>query len=201
MTRTALSKDLVVTLEVPDQRKFQQVVEEGGRYCSRCHPHLLEFKAVIKPITALLCVAAMILPAEAQTLADEVVLQYGVFEKSNLAAKVCVNEVGRMQEERNGHYETLLHAKALDPDAPTIGEISDVLGEIRAEDIALNQRRRSCALLLDELVAAATELRRNCKAYTVPTNTENEPATAANAVATNICHGSIKGGEPEKPSN
>jgi hypothetical protein len=191
-----------VTLEVRDQRKFQQVAEEGGRYCSRSHPHLLEFKAVIKPITAaVVCVAAMILPAEAQTLVDDVVLQYSVFKKSNLAAKVCVNEVGRMQEDRNGHYETLLHAKAQDPDAPTIGEISDVLGETRAEDIALNQRRGSCALLLDELVAAATELRRNCKAYTAPTNTENEPATAAHAVATNICHGSIKGGEPEKPSN
>jgi hypothetical protein len=78
-------------------------------------------------IAVLVCVSAMITPAEAQTLADAIVLQSGVFKKSNLAAKVCVSEVDRMQEERNRHYEALLHAKAQNPDAPTIEEMSDVL--------------------------------------------------------------------------
>jgi hypothetical protein len=157
---------------------------------------------MIKPITAVLvCVAAMITPAEAQTRADAVSSQYGVFKKSNLAAKVCVSDVDRMQEERNGHYETLLHAKAQNPDAPTIEEMSDVLAETHAEDAVLNQKRQACALLLDQLVAAATELRRNCEVYTVPSNPDNEAVTAADTRATNICHGSAKGGDAEKPRN
>src|SRR6266567_2439499 len=134
---------------------------------------------MLKLITVAVVCVAIITPAEAQTLADAVVAQYGVFKKSNSAVKVCVSEVDRMQEERNGHYETLLHAKAQNPDAPTVDEMSNALAETRAEDAVLNQKRQACTLELDELVATAIELRRNCAAYSVTPNTDNERATAA----------------------
>lgn len=144
---------------------------------------------MIKPIAAaVVCVAAMIAPAQAQTFEDAFAAQYGVFKKFNVAAKLCVSELDRMQVERNDHYEALLHTRARDPDAPTIAEMWDVLVKTHPEDAALNQKRHVCSLLLDQLVAAAKELRRDCEAYT---NTHDEPATAAE-LATKICHGSAK---------
>ena len=57
---------------------------------------------------------------------------------------MCVSEVDRMQEERNGRYETLLRAMAQNLDAPTIDELSNALAQTRAEDAALNQKRQAC---------------------------------------------------------
>jgi len=144
---------------------------------------------MMKPIAAVVvCVAAMIAPAEAQTPNDAFVLQYGMFMKSNVAAKACVSELDRMQVERNDHYETLLHARAQHPDAPTIAEMWDILLQTHAQDAALNQMRQVCTRLLDQLIAAAKDLRRNCEAYIFSADIHNKPAAAA--LAANICRDS-----------
>jgi hypothetical protein len=157
---------------------------------------------MIKLITAaVVCVTTMIASAEAQALDDGIILQYGEFKKSKLAAKMCASEVDGMQAERNHHYENLLHTKAQNPDAPTIEEMSDVLAQTHAEDATLSQKRETCTLLLDQLIAAAIELRRNCELYSVSTYTDNEAATAADMLAENICHGSAKENAAEKPGN
>jgi hypothetical protein len=161
---------------------------------------------MIRPIAAaVLCVAALSTAADAQTLDDAVVSQYALYKKSNIAAKECLSELDRMQVERNGRYDALVHAKAQNPDAPTIRELSDVLAQIRDEDAALGQKREACAPLLDELVAAATELRRDCAAYSVPANTVSantgsEPAPGTD-LATTICRGPAKAADAGKPAN
>jgi hypothetical protein len=164
-------------------------------------PHERPGRSIIKPIAAaVVCLGAMIASAQAQTLGENIVLQYGVLKKSNTAAKLCVSEVGRMQVVRNDHYDSLLHARAENPDAPTIEEMSDVLAQTRQEDEALKQKREECAPVLEQLVAAAKELRRNCAAYTAPI-TNNEPAPATDTMAITICRGSAKSGDGDKPGN
>jgi hypothetical protein len=150
---------------------------------------------------AVVGVAAMTAALDAQTLDDAVASQYVVFRKSNSAAKVCLSELDRMQEERNSHYKTLLQSKAQDPDAPTMEEMSNVLAETRAEDAALSERRQECAVLLDQLIAAAKELRRNCEAYIAPADAPSEPARTADMQADNICNGSGKGSDAGNPGD
>jgi len=154
---------------------------------------------------AVLCVAALSAAADAQTLDDAVVSQYALYKKSNIAAKQCLSELDRMQIERNGRYDALMHAKAQNPDAPTIADQTDVLAQIRDEDAALDQKRQACTPLLDELVAAARELRRDCKAYsvsasTVSADTGSEPA-AGTDLATTICRGPAKAPGAGTPAN
>jgi hypothetical protein len=148
---------------------------------------------MIKPIAAaVIYAAAMIAPAATLTLDDAVVLQSETLRKSSSAAKMCASEVGRMQVERNDHYDTLLQAKAENPADPNIGEMWDALAQIRAEDAALKQKRLECMPLLDEVIAAAKELRRNCEAYASAIATGAQ-GVAADMRAINTCHGSTKG--------
>lgn len=134
---------------------------------------------------AALCVGLLTGLAEAQTPADDVVSSYTTFKKLNIAAKFCVSEEGRMQLERNDHYDALLSASAKNPHAPTLEEMLAARAEIRLEDEALKQKREECEPLLDEVVAAAKELRRDCSAYTPITNDEETPPSET--LATNIC--------------
>ena len=123
--------------------------------------------------------------AQAQTSGDLVVSQFGAFKKLNVAAKSCAHEEGRMQIERNDHYDALLRAKAKDPLAPTIAEMSDALAETRLEDEALQQKREECEPLLDEVMGAVRDLRRECTAYiTTPAAGDQ---SSAETVAIDIC--------------
>ena len=123
---------------------------------------------------------------QAQTPGEFVVSQFMAFKKMNVAAKFCVHEEGRMQIERNDHYEASLRAKAKNPHAPTIAEMSDALAETRPEDEALQQKREECAPLLDEVMGAVRELRRECAAYT-PGYVPKDDQPSAESVALDIC--------------
>ena len=123
--------------------------------------------------------------AQAQTPGDLVVSQFMAFKKTNVAAKFCVHEEGRMQIERNDHYDALLRAKAKNPHAPTIDEMSDALAETILEDEALQQKREECEPLLDEVMGAVRELRRECAGYSPSPVTDDEPS--AEIVAIDIC--------------
>jgi hypothetical protein len=148
-------------------------------------------KAVVLAVTCMLSI-----PAEAQTASDVVVSQYADFAKSRAAARWCLSEEARMQVERNERYNAVLRANAQDPQIPTIDEISEARAQVRLEDDALSQKREECTPLLDELVAAARELRRRCSAYAAPGNTEPAPPTDTRAI--DICHGPAQSGTADK---
>lgn len=137
------------------------------------------------------------IPAEAQTAGDVVASEYADLAKSKAAARWCLSEEARMQVDRNERYDTLLRANARDPETPTIGEISEARAQVRLEDEALSEKRDECSPLLDELVAAARELRRTCAAYAAPGDTE--PAPPTDARVTDICHGPTQSGAGDKP--
>ncbi len=124
--------------------------------------------------------------AAAQTNADSLVLQYASFKKLKIAARACTSEEAQMQVERNDRYDAALRAKAKDPNAPTIDEISAARLETILEDDALNQKRQECELLLDEVVNAVNELRRECVAYPVTPDPEEGPSPSETA-AIDIC--------------
>jgi hypothetical protein len=145
-------------------------------------------------IITVACLCAIAAPAPAQTLGDAVVSQFAVFKKSKAAVRVCVNEEGRMQVERNERYDALLHGLAKDPGSPTIDEMSRAQAQVRLEDEALGQKRDECTPLFDELVAATKELQRDCEAYTA-LKTSEEARPAMDTLAIDICHGATKRGE------
>jgi hypothetical protein len=151
-------------------------------------------------IITVVCLCAIAAPAPAQTLGDAVISQFAVFKKSKAAVRVCVNEEGRMQVERNQHYDALLHALAKDPGFPTIDEMSRAQAQVRLEDEALGQKRDECTPLFDELVTATKELQRNCEAYTA-LKTSEEATPATNALAIEICRGSTKRDDGDKADN
>ncbi len=142
---------------------------------------------MIKPVTvAMVCILAI--PAQAQTLGDDVVSQYAELMKAKAAIRRCMSEEGSMQIARNEHYDALLRAKAKNPGAPTIDEMFEVQAQLRSEDDALSEKRDECMPLFDQLAAAARELRRGCSVYAAPSS-DGEP-TETDALATDICHGS-----------
>jgi hypothetical protein len=150
-------------------------------------------------LIAVAVVLSLAVPAQAQMLGDLVVSQYIDFMKAKAAVKACTSEEGRMQLERNAHYDTLLQANAKDPAAPTIDEMSQVLTQVRSEDAALSQKRDECEPLFDQLSAAVRALRRDCAAYGAP-SAGDEP-TGTDKLAVDVCHGpkSADAGKPKNP--
>jgi len=150
---------------------------------------------MIKSMAAtIVCIAAVIAPAWAQTLEEAVITQYSVLKRSNSAASVCAHEVENMQVERNVHYDVLHHADTQSPDDPTSAEMPDLSVQLYLEDTVLKQKRQECMPLLDEVIAAAQELRRHCR--TVVTNSELETTKDSRVIA--ICNGTA--GSAEDPS-
>src|SRR5579859_337911 len=142
---------------------------------------------MIKSIgAAALCLGLAIGPTAAQSAIEPIVLQHATFKKLKIAVKACLTEEGQMQLARNEHYDATLRAKAQDPAAPTIGEISAALLETRLEDDALQEKRQECELLLDEVVGAVNELRRQCVTYPVTPDPNEEPSPSETA-AIDIC--------------
>lgn len=142
-------------------------------------------------VTAIL-IGLAIGTAAAQSAADSLVLQYASFKKLKIAARACTSEEGQMQVERNDRYDAALRAKAQDPAAPTLDEISAARLATVLEDDALNQKRQDCELLLDEVVGAVTELRRECVAYPVtPDPNEDSSQSEAEAAAVDICRAAL----------
>jgi hypothetical protein len=149
---------------------------------------------MIKSIAAtLVCITAVIAPVWAQTLDEGVITQYYVLKRSNSTAGVCAHEVLSMQVERNRHYDVLHHADTQSPDDPTSAEMSDLSVQLHLEDTTLKQKREECMPLLDEVIAAAQELRRRCEAVV----TSSELVTTKNSRVTAICNGT---GSAEDPS-
>src|SRR5215472_1255299 len=130
---------------------------------------------MIKPIAAAV-VFALAAPAAAQSQGDIVAAQYTEFMKSKAAVKACASEEGRMQLERNAHYDALLQANAHDPRAPTIDEMWQAQMQLRLEDEALSQKRDECTPLFDQLAVSVRELRRDCSAYGTPSTSEDAPS-------------------------
>ncbi|GEM_PF-2699100 len=150
------------------------------------------------PLLALLCVLAMVIPSMAQSVSDTVVWRFAEFKKSKVAVDACVMEEGRMQVERNAHYDALLRANAKNPDAPTIDEMSDAKSQVVLEDEALSEKRDECSPLFDQLVAATRQLRRDCGVYMALAATD-EPAEEMNTFATDICRSSPRTAAQENP--
>lgn len=141
---------------------------------------------MIKPITvALICVLAV--PAWAQTQSETVALRYAEFAKAKAAVRACAADEGRMQIERNTHYDALLQANAKDPAAPTINEMAQALAQVRLEDDALSEKRDACEPLFDQLAAAVRALRRDCAIHGAP-SPGDEP-TGADELAADVCNG------------
>jgi len=151
-------------------------------------------------IITVVFLCAITATARAQTLGDSVISQFAVFKKSKAAVRVCANEEGRMQVERNEHYDALLHALARDPASPTIDEMWKAQAQVRLEDEALGQKRDECTPLFDELLAAMKELQRNCQAYTA-LKTSDEPTPATEGLAIDICRGATKKDGGDKADN
>ena len=125
--------------------------------------------------------------ADAQAVGDAVASQYVAVKKLTAAANFCVREEGRMQVERNEHYDAFLRANAKDPHAPTIGEMSDTRAQTRLEDEALAQKRDECVPLLDEIADSVRELRRTCAAYLATGTTNDRPTPLPETLPSNIC--------------
>jgi hypothetical protein len=142
---------------------------------------------MIKSIgVAALFLGLAVAPVAAQSEADSLILQYAKLKKVQIAARACTSEEGRMQVARNEHYDTVLRAKTEVAGAPTLSEISAALLETRLEDEALQEKREECELVLDEVVGAARELRRDCVAYPITPATNEEPSRSE-AAAIDIC--------------
>lgn len=141
---------------------------------------------MIKPIAVAL-VSVLAVPAWAQTQSESVALRYAEFAKAKAAVRACASDEGRMQIERNAHYDALLEANAKDPAAPTIGEMTETLMQVRPEDDALAEKRNQCEPLFDELAVAVRALRRDCAIYGTP-SPGDEPA-GADELAADVCNG------------
>jgi len=146
---------------------------------------------MIKSIAvAVLCLGALAVTAKAQTSGDTIASRYVAFKKSQAAVRVCANEEGRMQIERNQHYDALLNAGAQDAGTPTIDAMSAAQARLRLEDEALSQKRDECTPLFDQLVAAARELQRDCEGYAAP-DAAADPTTV-DALVIDICRRTAK---------
>lgn len=144
----------------------------------------------------LLCVLA--LPAWAQTQSETVALHYAELAKAKAAVRTCARAEGRMQIERNAHYDALLQANAKDPAAPTIDEMAQALAQVRVEDDAISEKREECEPLFDELASAVRALRRDCHSYIAP-SPGDEP-TGSDEVAADVCNTS-KSATAAKPAS
>ena len=152
---------------------------------------------MIKPL-ALFLVCVLAAPAWEQTQSEAVALRYAEFVKAKAAVRACAMDAGRMQIERNAHYDALLEANAKDPAAPTIDEMASALAQVRAEDDAISERRDECEPLFDQLASAVRALRRECAVYGAP-SLGDEP-TGSDELAAAVCNGP-KGSTVAKPAN
>jgi len=152
---------------------------------------------MIKPIAVAL-VSMLAVPAWGQTQSEGVALRYAEFAKAKAAVRACAADEGRMQIERNAHYDAFLQANAKDPAAPTIDEMAQALLQVRLEDDALGEKRDACEPLFDQLATAVRALRRDCAIYGTP-SPGDEP-TGADALVADVCN-APKSTAAAKPAN
>lgn len=141
---------------------------------------------MLKPIAVAL-VSVLAVPAWAQTQSETVALRYAEFAKAKAAERACASDEGRMQIERNAHYDALLKANAKDPAAPTIDEMAEALMQVHPEDDALAEKRDECGPRFDELATAVRALHRDCAIYGTPP--PGDEPTGADELAADVCNG------------